>query len=334
MTGNDNGRIARLFEREGLGALTQPVTTVSGGFMHRMYKAVTAEGTYAVKRLNPVIMARPGVMDNYRRAEALESVLEERGIPIVPALTVNGRKMLELDGEYFYIFRWHKGSMTDWANITEEQCRKAGSLQGRIHSAAPGRETDEAPEPCSIDWGVYIAEAEEKAPAVGAMLRENRELLQYAQGELNKARAALPRTECITDEDMDPKNVMWDGDEPAVIDLENLEYGSPVSSALQLSLQWAGITTLGLDTGKVKAFFDGYLEAYDSGFRDYGAVFGLAYTWLEWLEYNVQRALGACSDEAERETGISEVRNTLARIRYIRDAEDGLKELFGRELRR
>ena len=329
MTANDNDRIARLFEREGLGALTQPVTAVSGGFMHRMYKAVTAESTYAVKLLNPVIMARPRVMDNYKRAEALESILEERGIPILPALAVNGRKMLELDGAYFYIFRWHSGRMTDWANITAEQCRTAGRLQGMIHSAVPEREAAEAPEPCLIDWGGYIAEAEEKAPAAGELLKENRELLEYAQAELNKARAALPRTECITDEDMDPKNVMWDGDEPAVIDLENLEYGSPVSSALQLSLQWAGITTLELDTGKIKAFFEGYLEAYDSGFRDYGSVFGLAYTWLEWLEYNVQRALGACSDEAERETGMSEVRNTLARIRCIRDAEDSIREILG-----
>ena len=328
MTGN-NDIIARLFASRGLGEVSKPITPVSGGFMHRMYRAETESGTYAVKRLNPAVMARPGVMDNYRRAEALEKILEERGIPIVPALSVNGSKMQELDGEYFYIFRWHNGSMTDWYGITAEQCHIAGSLQGRIHAAIPERSTSDEPELSSADWNGYIKEATAKAPEVGELLKENCELLEYAQRELNRARAALPRTECITDEDMDPKNVMWDGSEPAVIDLECLDYGSPVSSALQLSLQWAGVTICELDLDKVKAFFDGYLEAYDSGFRDYAAVFGLAYTWLEWLEYNVQRALGRCG-EAEREMGISEVRNTLARIRYIRDIEDGIKERFRR----
>ena len=68
------------------------------------------------------------------------------------------------------------------------------------------------------------------------------------------------------------------------------------------------------------------LEAYDNGFRDYAGVLGLAYTWIEWLEYNITRALGKCRDESERETGISEVRNTISRIRYIRETEDRIRQ--------
>ena len=74
----------------------------------------------------------------------------------------------------------------------------------------------------------------------------------------------------------------------------------------------------------MEAFFEGYLEAYDNGFRDYGSVLGLAYTWIEWLEYNITRALGKCQDENERQMGITEARNTVNRIRYIRESEDRL----------
>ena len=49
----------------------------------------------------------------------------------------------------------------------------------------------------------------------------------------------------------------------------------------------------------------------------YSDVVGVAYTWVEWLEYNIQRALGNCMDDAERQLGISEVRNTIDRIKYI-----------------
>lgn len=35
-----------------LGAVISPVKSVSGGFMHRMYKVTTDCGTYAVKHLN------------------------------------------------------------------------------------------------------------------------------------------------------------------------------------------------------------------------------------------------------------------------------------------
>ena len=129
--------IIKLFESCGLGGVLAPVLPVQGGFMHRMFRVNTAGGSYAVKHLNPEIMKRPGVMENYRRAEELEQVLEDAGIPIVPAVTVGGRKMQAMDGEYFYIFRWQNGRITDWFNISAEQCRQAGNIQGRIHALRP-----------------------------------------------------------------------------------------------------------------------------------------------------------------------------------------------------
>ena len=325
--------ITQLFETLSLGKETTPITPVSGGFMHRMYKVCTENHTYAVKHLNPEIIKRPEAMDNYKKAERLEAILEEGGIPIVPALPFDCKKMQEFQGNYFYIFDWHEGNITDWNNITAEQCWKAGNIQGRIHAIETGlNEPTEltSPELSTIDWNEYIKKAagsNTDAPAkeIESLLKENLPLLDYAQTELNKARQSLPNITTIIDEDMDPKNVMWDNGEPVVIDLECLDYGNPVSSAIQISLQWSGITLCNFDAEKQKAFFEGYFEAYDNGFRDYKNVFGLTYTWIEWLEYNIQRALGASQDKAEQEMGLSEVKNTINRIKYIHQMENKIK---------
>ncbi|MBO4898899.1 MAG: aminoglycoside phosphotransferase family protein [Lachnospiraceae bacterium] len=314
--------IEKLFHNIGLSEITGPITPVSGGFMHRMFRVDTSDGSYAVKHLNPEVMKRPGVFENYKRAESLETMLENAGIPIVPALVINEKKMQECDGEYFYVFDWHEGKITDWDHITPKQCRIAGSIQGRIHAIAPKQVEAETKEPSQIDWNNYINEAVAQNSEIEPILKDNLELLTHAQDEMNRANVSLPGIECITDEDMDPKNIMWENGEPRVIDLECLDYGNPVSHVLQLSLQWSGITTCTLDLDKTKAFFEGYLEAYDNGFRDYASVFGVAYTWIEWLEYNITRALGNCQDEAEQNMGISEVKNTIARIRYIADMEE------------
>ena len=84
-------KIAKLFSAGGFGEVEPPVERVSGGLMHRMFRVRAAGQDYAVKLLNPEIMKRPEAMRNYRRAESLERILEEAGLPIVPALTVNGR---------------------------------------------------------------------------------------------------------------------------------------------------------------------------------------------------------------------------------------------------
>ena len=319
--------ISQLFETLSLGTVTAPVVPVSGGFMHRMYKVCTASHTYAVKHLNPEIMKRPGAMDNYKKAEKIEAILEGEGIPIVPGLVFDGKKMQELKGNYFFIFDWHDGSITDWNNITVEQCWKAGNIQGRIHAIKTGLAVANEPtslELSTIDWDGYITQAAE-CKEVESLLKENLPLLNYAQDELNKARQSLPNITTIIDEDMDPKNVMWKNGEPVVIDLECLDYGNPVSSAIQLSLQWSGITLCDFDAEKQKAFFEGYFQAYDKGFRDYKNIFGLTYTWIEWLEYNIQRALGSCQDKSEQELGLTEVKNTINRIKYIHQMEDKIK---------
>ena len=322
--------ISQLFETLSLGDVALPVVSVSGGFMHRMYKVCTANHTYAVKHLNPEIMKRPAAMENYKKAERLETILEEAGIPIVPALTIGGKKMQEFQGNYFYIFDWHEGNITDWNNITAEQCWKAGNIQGKIHAIETKQSEPSEPELSTIDWNEYIKKAagsNTDAPVkeIESLLKENIPLLEYAQTELNKARQSLPNITTIIDEDMDPKNVMWKNDEPVVIDLECLDYGNPVSSAIQLSLQWSGITLCDFDAEKQKAFFQGYFEAYDNGFRDYKSVFGLTYTWIEWLEYNIQRALGSCQDKSEQELGLTEVKNTINRIKYIHQMENKIK---------
>ena len=319
--------IVKLFKEKTLGDIVLPIMPVSGGFMHRMYRVNTKDRSYAVKHLNSNIMKRPDAPANYQKAESLEAKLENAGIAIVPALTLDGKKMQEAEGEYFYIFNWVDGSITDWNNITPDQCRMAGDIQGRIH-AIEQKENAVQPELCTIDWNGHIARAEAENSEIAPLLLENEQLLYYALDEMNKARLALPGIETIIDEDMDPKNVMWNKGKPVVIDLECLDYGNPISSALQLSLQWSGITTCDLDLKKVEAFFEGYKSAFDCGFKAYDKVFGLAYTWVEWLEYNIERALGDCMNESERSMGISEVKNTLNRIKYLYEHESEIKKVL------
>ena len=326
--------IIRLFKELGLGDVILPIENVSGGFMHRMYK-VTACGTegsrsFAVKHLNPEIMKRPQAQANYARAEKLEGILEKAGLPIVPALCFDSKKMQEFEGNYFYIFAWHDAKVTDWDNITEEQCFLAGEVLGRIHAIdfdleEAGVENGEL-ELSQIDWKKYADMATESKSEITGLLGENLELLEYAQNQVNQARQNLPNLIRISDEDMDPKNVMWENGKPLVIDLECLDYGNPASHVLQLALQWSGITTCNLKLNLVRSFFEGYHQAYDNGFHDYQKILGLAYTWIEWLEYNIQRALGACVDEAERQMGVEQVVQTINRIKYLWEKEDDIKK--------
>ena len=332
-----NDKISKLMKRCGLGKVTAEITPVSGGLMHRMFKVRTELGTYAVKCLNPEIMKRPTARENYATAEVLEARLEEAHIPMVAAMTIKRRKMQELDGEFFYIFRWQKGKITDAKTVTAEQCRKAGELLGKIHAIDSKTAEPEAPELSEIDFAKYARLAQEADSPVAEFLAESTKLLEAAQQRLNEARETLPAIVSICDDDMDPKNVMWFRGKPFVIDLECLAYGNPVGAFVDLALQWAGMVNGAYRRENLEAFYEGYRSAYDNGFLAYDALYGIAYTWVEWLEYNIRRALGLeGSGEDERQLGEWEVRNTVARIRALGEAEEEicgtLRELRVREM--
>ena len=321
--------ITELINSCNLGEVTSKIETVSGGFMHRMYKVCTNKGTYAVKHLNSEIMKRPDAPGNYAKAEKLEKVLEKNDIPIVPALEIGGRKMQEVDGNFFYVFTWQEGHISDWNNITNQMCYRAGAILGKIHAidicgidetTVTDRESREVTsEDSYIDWKKYTNRARECDSEILSVLEENLALLETAEREKKKAQKNLPDIICLSDEDMDPKNGRWYEDKSLVIDLECLDFGNPVSHVMQLALQWSGITTCSLDIEKMVSFFKGYLSEYDNHFRDYAEIVGIAYTWTEWLEYNIKRALGECIDEEERKTGISQVFSTIDRIKYIKE---------------
>ena len=326
--------LGKLVRMCGLGDIIGDVESVSGGLMHRMYKVSTDSGVYAVKHLNAEIMKQPGAHENYARAEKIEKILENNDIPIVPAMVIGGNKMQKIEDQFFYVFRWQKGSITDWDHISQEMCYRAGNILGRVHAIEPKNVAYQPLETNHIDWRGYVLKAKEENSAVASLLEDNEELLVYAENELNKARTSLPSVLCLSNEDMDPKNIMWDNGVPWMIDLECLDYGNPISHVMQLALQWSGIVSGKMDVDKMIAFFDGYLEAYDNCFRGYSDVVGVAYTWVEWLEYNIQRALGNCMDEAERQLGIAEVRNTVDRIKDIRKTMPQIKEALDGRLRK
>jgi len=314
--------IHALIKQCGLGTIEGEILRVSGGYMHKMFKVHTSAGIYAVKSLNPEIMCRPDALVNFSEAERLERILEDAGLPVVAALSFDGKKMMSVNGSYYYVFPWLEGKITDFNSIDPDQSYTAGSLLGRIHGIESETFVSEEHEICNINFENLLDEARSEESIIVPLLESNISLLENACAKLNEARNNLPKIRVISDDDMDPKNIMWHNGNAYIIDLECLGYSNPVSSCLELSLQWAGIVTEHFNKENLESFFKGYLDNYDNGFRKYHELIGVAYTWVEWLEYNIRRALGmVSSDPEEIKLGESETINTINRIKYLNSIE-------------
>lgn len=307
-----------------LGELQTSVTAVSGGYMHKMYRMETAQDTYAVKLLNPSVMQRPDVFRNLHLAESLEQELQNAHIPIVPANIYNGEKMQCLQNQYYYVFDWLDGKALHDGAIKPQHCEIMGSILAQIHQIPCDASVPPSEVP-NVDWDFYIAKSETDCPKIAKKLYMYRDLL-YRRME-NGARAIqnLPQETCISNGDMDSKNVLWQAGKPYLIDLESLSYGNPYTELFQLALCWAGYESCHLRYRRLEAFLRGYQSVFGEIQTDWELLYDSNIGSLLWLEYNLKRALKIeCTNEAERALGIGQVKETLQHVRYYQKIREPL----------
>ena len=337
----DHKLLEKLCKEYNLGELIQPPTRLTGGFMHKMYSLFTTQGKYAVKLLNPFIMQRKDAMDNYRTAEAFEKVLEQENLPILPAMTLDGKKMQCMDGQYFYLSEWYDGKALKSEEITPYHCEKIGGILAKIHGLQLSqpivaeqeagleaveklREEKYEREELHIDWDGYIKKLSGKNPDLSELLRANRALLYESQDKGNEAIKKLPATVAICHNDMDSKNVLWKDGECRIIDLECLSYSSPIMELYELALCWSGYEVCNIDFNLFQSFIRAYEKAGGILPMDWETVYYCNNGRLEWLEYNVKRALGIDCSEEEIELGIGQVKETIAHVIYYHEAKDSI----------
>ena len=301
-----------------LGRLLLPPVRLSGGLMHNMFSLETTRGRYAVKLLNPHVMLRPEAKANFDTAERLEEILEKYGIPILPALTFQHKKMQELDGQYFYLFPWYDGRALKSGGIKEFHCAEGGRILALIHKIDK-REAPFVRNEIRIDWDFYIRGLEAENSGLFQLLKDNRSLLCDCQERGNAAVKRLPQVAAICHNDMDCKNILWNDRDYRIIDLECLSYSNPFLELMELALCWSGYEERAVDFELLRVFVRSYLAAGGSAPVDWEAVYDSNCGRLEWLEYNIKRVLGIDCGADEKEPGISEVRKTVEQIVYYAD---------------
>lgn len=307
-----------------LGALQCQPLKLKGGFLHTMYSLFTTKGRYAVKLLNPYIMQRETAMGNYRMAEKLELMLEKKGIPIIPALAFENKKMQNIEGQFFYLYEWYDGKALKDEEIKEIHCQKIGNLLAQIHGLDRHEDVSSKRGEMHIDWDFYIEQFSTKNQELHRLLAENRSLLYESQNNGNMANKKLPPVVSVCHNDMDSKNVLWAGTDCRIIDLECLGYSSPFIELYELALCWSGYEKCHIDYNLFRCFLLAYAEAGGSLPTDWESIYWCNNGRLEWLEYNVKRSLGIeCSPE-EIELGISQVKETIAHVVYYHNAKNDI----------
>lgn len=120
--------------RYDLGELAAPPQPVAGGLIHRMYHLTASRGDFAVKVLDPAIMRRQGVRNEFRRAEQVAAAFAAGGIPAVLARKAPGGMIQDVAGMTVIVYPWCDGRILPKSAASPHQALQIGAILGRIHT--------------------------------------------------------------------------------------------------------------------------------------------------------------------------------------------------------
>ncbi len=281
-------RIEKLCDYAELGTPVGEIVPLYGGHLHRMWAVRTETGQYAVKLLNPEVMARPEAWNNFIRSEEIAR-MAAANIPACTALLIRGCPVVRCGGD-FMIFPYIDGVCIPNENITEDMAQAVGHILGRLHimtDLPAEKETGCEPR----DWRKYSDSTVQINPDVLNRWERCRIRKKYGKNVLSHR-------------DLEPKNVIWQGTSPILIDWEAAGEVNAAEDLFTTALCFSK-SIHGISQRHFMAFLRGYFAVTDpGGFRDtdWYEVSGCFYDLTDWLAYNLIRSVNGESPE-ERQTG-------------------------------
>ena len=331
--------IEKFCERYNFGKVIN-TTKITGGLMHKMFKVETNKGIYCIKVLNPEIMSREEAYNNFVVSEKVSNLAKKNNIPVSSSLDIEGNYLTKFDDMYYMVFDYVDGKTLKDDEITIEHCKKIGSVLAKIH-LLDYKEIELEPNiekyKRLYDWESYIQNDNFNNMQYKELYLKNykkyNSILRRANERFNESN--INQTLCHRD--MDAKNVMWDNDNPIIIDWECANVSNPERELLEDALCWSGFLSGNFNEEKFSIMFEEYSKYRSINNIDwYDVICGNLVGRFGWLKYNLERSLGIISDDKEEMTlAEQEVIKTIDEInRYLEligDMEEIINKLTTKE---
>jgi Ser/Thr protein kinase RdoA (MazF antagonist) len=328
---NDNyTKIKKLCEALSIGTLTGEPEHIYWGYSNKMYAVTTTQGKYAVKALNPQLMN----LESAILSDKITNIIAER-IHAVPAKIFNGKSVHEIDGQLYFVFDWIVGNEVEYDDITPEHSRIMGAVLADIHTTDfsmlnISNETTHLTK--LIDWKFYLQKGELCNAVWFDLLKANIDMLYdyYAKGV--EASNSLADNNIISHRSLDPRNVIWIGYTPYIVDWDSAAPINPLYDFINTAIHWS-VFNSEKDKGRFLAFAHSYNAKNKLPETNWRNVLYKRYLEpLDWLEFSLKRSLKInCTAPEEQQAGTehaeSMVREVISFSEKIDLLENWLSEL-------
>ena len=295
----------------------QELIAIAKGHQHMLWRLTTDQGKFAIKECNPRL---PLPTEN---SERYAKMLHQAGIPALSALEAKAFHKEKID---LLVYPWQEGKTLKRDDITPAHTKTMGQLLRQIHDT-PIDMTFESAGPPDLPefslWQNYISDLKPSSlrEALGLALN----LIRDISAGYKMGKGLLSAHQIRSHRDLTPENVLWQSENPTIIDWELSGFIHPMQDLIASALDWS------LDNeGQINFMrFDAFLKGY--GDRKHlpsismqAVILGVFANWLNWIHMQMEQVINPYLDEAIRMKSAQAARYSLLALRATYRERDAL----------
>jgi len=300
-----------------LGKILKEPTAITGGLIHRMWRIDADTGTYAVKELNPTIVARPGLIENMNLCEKVAQEFVASGVNAIYALEIEGKYVCQNHDSHFIVYPWFEGrSLSLESLINEKVAKQMSVILAKIHS----RDLGIIPKPESFtDYPEFSQWVNIKKQVKNSNYNWSKKVVEFIDNfepwysKSNLAAMRLRETLVFSHCDLDSKNVLWNSQMvPYIIDWESAGYINPTRDLIQLALSWSGADADAFDEDIFRLILESYIEVREVDLTlAEDSLLAILGDTLGWVKFNINRVLEGSVSSIELQNASDQILITM-----------------------
>jgi len=289
-----------------------------------LWRIETNQTSYAIKQLSSQIdISNPKIVAKYELSEKIAFRFAEQGIPAVFALDASGHRLTLIENIGYLVYPWVEGQILKSNEISQTHALKIAEIIAELHKVNMSVAENQ-----SLRFDIYsndaIITAIDKAVSLkcpfAQKLNEKRNVIFTVNKKYHDAIPVLKAESVITHGDMDRLNIIWQGDEPKIIDWESARKMNPTHDVIRTSLGWSRV-------GLEQFSFDIYNKMLQTYKKSGGllnkqhiepalqAGFG---SMIHWMIYNIEIACMSDSD-VEKNRACEQIESVMSSMMKLQD---------------
>lgn len=296
--------------------IKQDITNVEKikiGSQNHIYKIETSNDKYIIKLFNKDTISNKKEEEIREKKEIIASIASKNGINTIVPLKFNNKFIQNFQNNYFCIYKYCNFSSIVYKDMTITKIQNLSNTINKLHNLKFDVELPKITKKITIDFDYYLNIFLKTNQKLYEVLYENKIFLSSLINEINRSLNNLTEPEVINHNDIKHSNVLWNKDEPILVDWDATNYINPFCALNEYAYFWS-INKNQLNTNYYEVFLTTYLKnnSCKDNFQD--VIYGSLYGKMSWFNYSLNRCTS--DNSSEKKEGINSIHNLINDFNY------------------